>query len=825
MNSFQVSAVANATDTATRNYDVTVIIEAIRTGGRKLRGKVQNIRATVQRELSQHGDAKRAKQAASELKKQLPAVLWTGTFTKRDNASLVNHSGLLCADLDSLNGDLYTVREKLWQSPHAYAVFISPSGDGLKAVFRVPDNATMHAGSFRAVEQHVRELTGIQIDQSCKDSARLCFLSYDPTVYHNANAREIEPLPEPEKPKAVNNGMVNLSERQRIATGLLGAVDWQSETSGFVTCPGKHLHTSGDNQRDCKIDFDGVPTVHCFHNSCHGLLEGVNHELRSRIGKAEYQPKQESETSELLGAGKAMPEPVLDPPVPYVSPPVWLLPSQLQDYTHAAAESLNVDVAYILLPLLSSLGSAIGNARSILLKRNFAQPPVIWTGIIGRSGSRKSPALDAGCFAVIEHERELVRQNNAAMEQFEQDLAEWESKNRKQRGVKPSLPVSLTCLMDNLTLEALADSMQANPRGVLVKKDELSHWFASFDQYTNAKGADVSQWLSLHTGAFFGLDRRSDHRRYRLHQPRVAVTGGIQPQVLKRVLTEDFFERGLPARFLFAHPPFQPDRWSETEIPEQLQSAVLELFQRLWLLQPGHDEHGHPYPKLLRLDADAKAQYVCFYDECGAASMQSDEREEAAWNKLSGYAARLALVGQIGRDPNAEVVTGKTMQAACDLARWFGHEAVRIYASLAETGEQREQRKLIEFIESRGGVVTVREVTHYCWSYKGRKEEAEQALSALVKTGRGRWQDIRPDGRGRPTRRFQLQASPSPKIPQIRGETANYGDGDEPSSRKDEAIGEPPPEPKPASAKPRGMTPGEFIAEAKRLFNATAATH
>jgi len=34
-----------------------------------------------------------------------------------------------------------------------------------------------------------------------------------------------------------------------------------------------------------------------------------------------------------------------------------LLPSVLQEYVIAAAESLNVDVAFILLPLLSSLGA------------------------------------------------------------------------------------------------------------------------------------------------------------------------------------------------------------------------------------------------------------------------------------------------------------------------------------------------------------------------------------------------------------------------------------------------------------------------------------
>jgi hypothetical protein len=91
---------------------------------------------------------------------------------------------------------------------------------------------------------------------------------------------------------------------------------------------------------------------------------------------------------------------LLPAPAPYVPPPLDLLPSELQDYVHAAAASLNVDVSFILLPLLSAIGSAIGNTRSIILKRNFIQPPVIWTGIIGRSGSRKSPALDAATFAV-----------------------------------------------------------------------------------------------------------------------------------------------------------------------------------------------------------------------------------------------------------------------------------------------------------------------------------------------------------------------------------------------------------------------------------------
>jgi hypothetical protein len=290
----QVSTVSSATDTQTRNYDASTVIEAIRTGGKKLRGQVEQIRNRHEAELAITGDLKKAKSAIDPLKKQLPGVTWSGTFTKRANNALVQHSGLLCADLDGLNGSLSDTRQKLKDSPNLWALFVSPSGDGLKAVFKVPADAAKHAGSFRAVEQHVRELTGVQIDEACKDPARLCFLSHDSELHHNANARAIEPLPEPVKPRPALSGMVDLSERQRIATELLGTADWQSETSGFVTCPGKHLHTSGDNARDCRVDFDGVPTVHCFHNSCRGILEGVNHELRSRIGKAEYMPPRES---------------------------------------------------------------------------------------------------------------------------------------------------------------------------------------------------------------------------------------------------------------------------------------------------------------------------------------------------------------------------------------------------------------------------------------------------------------------------------------------------------------------------------------------------
>lgn len=75
----------------------------------------------------------------------------------------------------------------------------------------------------------------------------------------------------------------NLALRQRIAAELLGDID----ESGFCTCPGAERHTGRTAPKDCRITLEGAPTVFCLHSSCRADVEEANHQLRSRIGKAE----------------------------------------------------------------------------------------------------------------------------------------------------------------------------------------------------------------------------------------------------------------------------------------------------------------------------------------------------------------------------------------------------------------------------------------------------------------------------------------------------------------------------------------------------------
>jgi len=123
------------------------------------------------------------------LKKQLQAVTWSGTFTARKAEKLKAYSGLLCIDIDKLpTNKLNQVKERLKHDHFTFLQFISPSGNGLKVVFKVDGDANDHIENFKAIENYFANEYNITIDPSGKDVCRLCFLSYDPDLFSNFDA-------------------------------------------------------------------------------------------------------------------------------------------------------------------------------------------------------------------------------------------------------------------------------------------------------------------------------------------------------------------------------------------------------------------------------------------------------------------------------------------------------------------------------------------------------------------------------------------------------------------------------------------------------------
>ena len=128
----------------------------------------------------------------------------------------------------------------------------------------------------------------------------------------------------------------------------------------------------------------------------------------------------------------------------------------------------------------------------------------------------------------------------------------------------------------------------------------------------------------------------------------VSVTGGIQPDILKKRLTKTHLANGLFARLLFAFPPGSR-RWSRSEIHPQVKEDFARLLEEL--IEIPQITEGHPMrePQIVDLTPEAKDRFGRFVDEFGGMQDKPDDLLAASFAKLERYAARFALVLHLAR--------------------------------------------------------------------------------------------------------------------------------------------------------------------------------
>jgi len=163
--------------------NVGVILERIKSGSSK--------------ELVKKIRAEKRKPERQELKKQLPAICFSGIFTKRSDASITEHSGLICLDFDGYQGqkELLQDKENLSKNKYVYSVFISPSGNGLKVLVKIPADQDNHINYFNSLEKYFKSP---YFDKTSKNVSRVCYESYDPLIHVNENSSVWDVLEEPE---------------------------------------------------------------------------------------------------------------------------------------------------------------------------------------------------------------------------------------------------------------------------------------------------------------------------------------------------------------------------------------------------------------------------------------------------------------------------------------------------------------------------------------------------------------------------------------------------------------------------------------------------
>ena len=388
------------------------------------------------------------------------------------------------------------------------------------------------------------------------------------------------------------------------------------------------------------------------------------------------------------------------------------------------------------------------------MKRNWSEPAIIWTGVIGDSGSQKSPAVDFATRIIKERQNKAFSKYKIELEDFKKTFKLWEKSDSTWRRSKssdqdppemPQEPVADRCWCDDVTIEALAALLANQWRGLLVIRDELSGWF-DFDRYASGKGGGdpAAKWLEMFGARPIQVDRKGSKM---IHVPRAAVclTGGIPPKCLLRALGEENRDNGLLARVLFALPPRRPKVWTEAEVDPFIEAEVGAVFDRLFEFEPAKDDDGNPKPVEISLSVGGKAAWVEFYNQHGREQAALSGDLAAAWSKLEGYAARLALVVHCVRTAAGDasisggLVDNRSVDVGVALSRWFCAETKRVYTMFGFTRQNAapvsKPDLLLRMLEETGKM-TVRDIQQKSKRKFSGADEIKNILDNLVDEGR-----------------------------------------------------------------------------------------
>lgn len=170
------------------------------------------------------------KEAADKLKEKLLSVTFSARFgERRKKDSPINYNSIVVLDFDGLGEILELSKRVINKEPTTYASFVSPKGDGVKVLVIIDNHdPNKHSEASEQVAKYYECLINQKAD-STHDLSRLCFVSDDPNLHLNENAKVFETkIESKEEPIEVNEPSSQYDNKFRVA--LL----WVEKNTEFV---------------------------------------------------------------------------------------------------------------------------------------------------------------------------------------------------------------------------------------------------------------------------------------------------------------------------------------------------------------------------------------------------------------------------------------------------------------------------------------------------------------------------------------------------------------------------------------------------------------
>jgi hypothetical protein len=451
--------------------------------------------------------------------------------------------------------------------------------------------------------------------------------------------------------------------------------------------------------------------------------------------------------------------------------PLEAFPPPIQTIIDELSSSMTTAVDFVGASVLAVAASAIGQSVNISLNRAWVEAPQFYIAQVGPPGKKKSPPLKWLVQSLADIDRDRL-------EVYRREFEAWDRGDPKAR---PPQPIRRRTLVQDITTESIAVVHSENPRGLLVHRDELAGWVASFDQY-RSKGADRQFWLSNASGIPIQVDRKGGRESLHVPRPLINVCGGLTPDNLGLLAKADANGRGgdvddgFVDRMIFAYPDSYPSQeWTEAEVSAESELLWISTIRTLNGREMTRDEN-RDRPWLVGFTPAAKAAWVEWYDRHMAqAEREFSELNEyperppsgrlgGIWSKYRATCARIALVisrlrAAVEADEvpygSPRPVSEEDVGNAILLVEYFKRTARKVLAG-ARGGQVKlsdDEKACIDWFSHNEEhyTFTSNDINSSLGRFRGNSDRLKNTLDSLIKLGCIRPLPLPPTGKpGRP---------------------------------------------------------------------------
>lgn len=409
----------------------------------------------------------------------------------------------------------------------------------------------------------------------------------------------------------------------------------------------------------------------------------LSNEIKGSMIRCEDCPHVSFKPIQALFEGEPTPFKVeLTPVQPF---PLDIFPTQISEYIALTSSQYSQVPDYAATVLIALTGGLIG--RSIHLRMRpidtWVETANCWCILVGQPSAKKSP-ISRRIFSLLKPLEKKADEDFA--EESRSFKARKKAAEKNSEDFEESPPIRRRYLTDDVTTPKLRELMAGNPRGIILRNDELKGQIERLDKQGNE--GDRSFMMSC----WSGLEDYTEDRMCRdslLNIP-LALTwiGCIPPSPLQRYLCEAMGRSngadGFMQRFQFVCYPDQniPYRLPDLPVPVDLEKGVQRIVEQI-------DDDATCSSRILAFSKDAQGHF----DEW-LFKHENDSRlggHPLYWESHLGKQAKVVAVLVIVIHRLAEASSGKqdnqvsleTLMAALRGQSYFLSHARRCYDSIA----------------------------------------------------------------------------------------------------------------------------------------------